>query len=79
MKRLKGTVKNDVVVLENGVHLPEGTEVDILVPTRRQKLKEAVHQILANPITRHVGMVEIIEENKRELDERWSFGERPEQ
>jgi hypothetical protein len=75
MKRLKGTVKNNVVVLEEGVHLPDGTEVDVVLPARRRKLKEAIQRILDNPITRPVGIDEIIEENKRELDERDWFGE----
>ncbi len=78
MKRFSGTVKNNVVVLEEGVHLPEGTEVDVLLPARRRKLREAVQRIRANPITRPIGIDEIIEENKRELDERHSFEDHPE-
>jgi hypothetical protein len=70
MKRFRGTVKNNVVVLEDGIHLPEGAEVDVVLPARRRRLKEAVERLLADPITRPVGIDEIIEENKRELDER---------
>ena len=78
MKRFNGTVRNNVVVLEEGVHLPDGTEVDVVLPARRRKLKEAVQRIRANPITRTIGIDEIIEENKRELDERLPLGDHPE-
>ena len=76
MKRVKGVVKNNVVVLENGVHLPEGAEVEVRVrrgkaereAERRRRIKDAVDQILANQITHHVGMDEVIEEVKREMN-----------
>jgi hypothetical protein len=79
MKRFKGTVKNNTVVLKEGVRLPDGIEVEVRVPkcrkraTRRERLDQAVQRLLANPITRPIGMQEIIEENKRELEERWQF------
>jgi hypothetical protein len=76
MKRVKGVVKNNVVVLEEGAQLPEGTEVEVRVrrgkaereAERRRKIKEAIDQILANQITRYVGMDEVIEEVKREMN-----------
>lgn len=85
MKRFKGTVKKNVIVLEKGVQLPDGTEVEVRVPPsrqerearKRQRLKEAVQQILANPITRHIGMDEIIAEMKQELAERAGFEDPP--
>jgi hypothetical protein len=79
MKRYKGTVRDNVILLDDGVQLPDGTEVDLRVPSwdkkgrqdrRKVKLHEAVQCILNNPITRYVGIDEIIEENKRELEER---------
>ncbi len=68
MRRIKGRVQNNLVVLEEGVRLADGTEVDVLLPARSRKLKAAVRCLLANPITRAVGIDEIIGENKRELD-----------
>ncbi len=76
MKRVKGVVKNHVVVLEEGAKLPEGAEVQVRLrrsevereAERRRKIKEAIDQILANQITRHVGMDEVIEEVKREMN-----------
>ena len=79
MKHFKGIVLNNVIVLEDGIRLPEGTEVDVVLPVRRRRLKAAVERLLANPITRPVGIDEIIEENKRELDERGPVGEHPKQ
>lgn len=70
MKRLRGTVKNNVIVLEEGVCLPDGTQVDVRLPARRSKLHRAVERLLANPIKRRIGIEEIIEENKQELDDR---------
>lgn len=77
MKRFKGTVLNNVIVLEEGISLPEGTEVDVVLPVRRRRLKAAVDRILATPIARSVGIDEIIKENKRELDERGPVSEYP--
>jgi hypothetical protein len=78
MKRFKGTVKNNAIVLEKGVNLPEGAEVEVRVrndPERAAKLRAqrnaAVQRILDNSITHPVGMDEIIEEDKREREERW--------
>jgi hypothetical protein len=65
-------------VLADGVQLAEGTEVEVRLPVRRRerearkraKLKEAVQRILADPITRPIGMDEIIAEMKQEHEER---------
>lgn len=80
MKRLKGTVQNNVVVLENGVRLPEGTTVEVRVkndPEREAKLLEkrraAFQRILDHQIQGPIGMAEIIEEDKREREERWDY------
>jgi hypothetical protein len=78
VKRYKGTVKNNVVVLEAGTHLPEGTEVEVRVPSRRRRRdEEAFRRLLSDPITRPVGMEEIIEEDKKEREERWDVGGNP--
>ncbi len=80
MKRLKGTVRNNVVVLENGVHLREGTTVEVRLkndPEREAKLFEkrraAIQRILEHQIPGLVGMAEIVEEDKREHEERWDY------
>ena len=76
-KRFQGTVKNNVIVLENDVNLPEGAIVEVRVkdPDREAKLLEkrraAIQRILDHRIPGPVGMAEIIEEDKRERDERW--------
>jgi len=75
MKRFKGTVKNNVVVLDEGVNLPEGAEVEVRVSNRQWRREEAFRRLRENPITHYVGMDEIIEEDKREREEHWDFGE----
>src|SRR5262249_46317211 len=76
-RRFKGTVKNNVIVVESDVDLPEGAIVEVRVrdPDREAKLLEkrraAIQRILEHQIPGHVGMAEIIEEDKRERDERW--------
>jgi len=76
MKRVKGVVKNNVVVLPEGVSLPEEAEVEVRVPDGPISREEAFARILAIRIHRYVGMDEIIEEMKRERDEHW-LGEEP--
>src|SRR5438270_556268 len=65
MKRFKGTVKNNVIVLENGAHLPDGTTVEVRVkndPEREAKLLEkrraAFQRILDHQIPGPIGMAE---------------------
>jgi hypothetical protein len=70
MNHLKGTVKNSVIVLDDGVQLPDGTEVEVFVRTNRSQREEAFDRIRRNPITYFVGIDEIIEEDKREREER---------
>jgi hypothetical protein len=77
MRRFRGTVKNDVVVLEDGVHLPEGTEVEVRLPGRCKK--DSIRRVLNNPITRFIGIDEIIEEDKKERGGQWGFGGSAEQ
>ncbi len=77
MKRFNGTVKNNVVVLENGVQLPEGAKVEVRLRKRlsEEKRREAFERIRRNPITHYVGIDEIIEEDKREREDRWMRGD----
>jgi len=79
-KHFKGTVKNNVIVLENGARLPEGAIVEVRVkhdPEREAKLLEkrraAFQRILDHQIPGPVGMAEIIEEDKREREERFDY------
>jgi hypothetical protein len=80
MKRYRGTVKGHVIVLENGEQLPEGTEVEVRVPARRKKgRQEAFQRLLENPITRYIGIDEIIEQDKQERESHWEHGARGQQ
>jgi hypothetical protein len=75
MKRFKGTVKNHMVVLDERIHLPEGTQVEVrLRPCRKKDRQEAFERIRRNPITHYVGIDEVIEEDKKERDARWEHG-----
>ena len=76
MKRFKGTVKNSVIVLESGVHLPDGAKVVVRLQRKLsdEKRKHAFERIRRNPITRYVGIDEIIEADKKEREERWLGG-----
>jgi hypothetical protein len=74
MKRYKGIVQNHVVVLEKDVQLPDGTEVEVCLPTKPKTREEAFLRLLNNPITRFIGIDQIIEEDKREREERWRSG-----
>lgn len=71
MDRFKGVVKNNVVVFEEGVQLPEGTEVEVRVTDLRWKRQQAFERVRRNRITRPVGIDAIIEEDKREREERF--------
>jgi hypothetical protein len=67
----KGVVqKNNVVLLENGAALPEGAEVEVRFFQPDPDRDAAFRQILENPIRRFVGIDEIIEDDKREREER---------
>lgn len=75
MQRFKGVVKNHVIVLENGVQLPEVTNVVVRIPRRRteEERRQAFERVRRNPITHYVGIDEIIEEDKREREELWDY------
>jgi hypothetical protein len=65
----KGIVQNNVVLLEEGAHLPDGVEVEVRLCERPVGRHEAFVRVLANRITRHVGMAGILEEEKQEREE----------
>jgi hypothetical protein len=65
----KGIVKDNVVLLEKGMQLPEGAQVEVRLLDRPMTRQEAFARVRANRITRHVGMDAIIEENKQENEE----------
>ena len=71
MKRHKGIVKDKVIVLEEGVVLPDGTEVEVRLASPEQDRDEVFRRVLQNQITHYVGMAEIIEEDKKERDVHW--------
>lgn len=81
MQRFKGTVKNGKIVLKGAVRLPEGAQVDVRVTTGHKKTRndalkkrrEIVQRILDHQIEGPIGMAEIIEEDKREREERWDY------
>jgi hypothetical protein len=66
----RGVVHNNVVVLEQGAQLPEGAEVEVrLVPSGVDR-DALFRRVLENPIRQFVGIDEIIEEDKRERENR---------
>ncbi len=72
----RGVVKNGVIVLENGVQLPDGTMVEVRVIDKSNRAK-AIDRLLATRIQKFVGFDEILEEDRREREERmdrWFFG-----
>jgi hypothetical protein len=71
MTTCKGIIKNNVVVLEEGASLPEGTQVEVRVREVTLNREEAFARVLSNPITRCVGVDKILEEEKREREERF--------
>ena len=81
MKRFKGTVKNNVIVLESGVQLPEGARVEVRLPKKLSegKRKQAFERIRRNPIKRYIGIDEVIEQDKNEREERWMRGDKDQQ
>jgi hypothetical protein len=62
----KGIVKDNIVVLEEGVRLPDGAEVEIRLMEHSLPHNQAFAQVLKNRITRYIGMQEIIEDDKEE-------------
>jgi hypothetical protein len=65
----KGIVKGQVILLEEGVQLPEGAEVEVRVLERPLTRSEVFARVRAHRIRRPVGMAEILEDDKREREE----------
>ncbi len=65
-----GTVKDGVVVLEDGTRLREGLAVEVRVVEESIDRDEAFRRLESNSVNRYVGMDEILEEEKRELEAR---------
>jgi hypothetical protein len=70
MTIFKGTVKNNVVVLEGGACLPEGITVEVRVIDAATDREEAFKRILQNPLRQHIGWDEILTEEKEEREQR---------
>ncbi len=66
----KGIVKNNAVVLEPGSQLPEGAEVEVRLVEEPLNRDDVFARVLANRTNRYVGIDEIIEEEKKEREER---------
>jgi hypothetical protein len=65
----KGIVKGQVILVEEGVRLPEGAEVEVRVLERALTRPEVFARVRAHRIRRPVGMAEILEDDKREREE----------
>ncbi|MBI3328117.1 MAG: hypothetical protein HYZ81_15625 [Nitrospinae bacterium] len=65
----KGVVKANMVLLEAGVRLPEGAEVEVRLLDRQSARQEVFARVRVRRIIRIVGMEEILAEDKREREE----------
>jgi hypothetical protein len=61
----KGTVNNNLVVLEGGASLPEGARVVRVIEPATDR-EEAFKRILQNPLRQYIGWDEILAEEKEE-------------
>ena len=64
----KGVVKDNVVLLEAGAHLPDGAEVEVRLLERPLTRQEVFARVRTHRIRRSVGMDEIIAEYKQERE-----------
>jgi hypothetical protein len=69
MRVCKGIVKGQVILLEDGVQLPEGAEVEVRVLERPLTRSEVFARVRAHRIRQPVGMAEILEDDKQEREE----------
>jgi hypothetical protein len=74
----KGTVKGNIVVLDEGEKLPDGARVEVRVVEEPLSAEEAIRRILSNPINKPLGMLEILREDRREREERFDQWMKPE-
>ena len=69
MNICKGIVKDNTVLLENGVQLPEGAEVEVRLLDRSPTRQEVFARVRAHRIMRAIGMEEILADDKQEHEE----------
>jgi hypothetical protein len=74
----KGTVKGNIVVLNEGEKLPDGARVEVRVIEEPLSAEEAIKRILSNPITKPLGMLELLREDRKEREERFDRWMKPE-
>ena len=67
----KGRVKGNIVVLDEGEKLPDGARVEVRVIEVSLSPEEAIKRVLDNPITKPVGMMELLREDRAEQEERY--------
>jgi len=65
----KGMVKGNIVVLDEGEKLPDGARVEVWVIEEPLSAEEAIKRILNNPITKPVGLLELLREDRSEREE----------
>ncbi len=65
----KGIVKDNRVLLEEGIQLPEGAEVEVRLLDRPLTRQAVFTRVRVLCIRRAVGMDEIIAEDKQECEE----------
>jgi len=65
----KGTVKGNIVVLDEGEKLPDGARVEVWVIEEPLSAEEEIKRILNNPITKPVGLLELLREDRSEREE----------
>ncbi len=76
--KAKGTVKGNIVVLDEGEKLPDGARVEVRVIEEPLSAEEAIKRILGNPITKPLGMLELLREDRKEREERFDRWMKPE-
>ncbi|MCS7188106.1 MAG: hypothetical protein N3B10_15675, partial [Armatimonadetes bacterium] len=62
-------VKNGVIVLDDGVRLPDGTVVEVRVISQLDRTT-AIDRLLATRISKFIGFEEVLAEDRREREER---------
>jgi hypothetical protein len=65
----KGIVKDNTVLLAEGVQLPEGAEVEVRLLERPLTRQEVFARVRTHRILRAVGMDRLLEEDQQEREE----------
>ncbi|MFA0740132.1 MAG: hypothetical protein DFNUSKGM_000230 [Candidatus Fervidibacter sacchari] len=66
------------MVLDEGEKLSDGARVEVGGVEEHLSAEEAIRRILGNPITKPLGMLEILREDQREQEERFDQWMKPE-